>query len=157
MPPQALSSPDLTSRYHSSKLRLCRLCRRNPRLPLSQQAVQALSTLSSPAPASLSQREAQTLSSLSSKPSPPLSQRAVQALSALSSPALASHYHSGRLRLCHLCRSQLEAAQRIEINLEGLTSKMIIYWHEISWIHLLHRSHQHARKKILQTATDTQK
>ena len=34
----------------------------------------------------------------------PLSQRAAHALSSLSSQALTSHYHSGRLRLCRLCR-----------------------------------------------------
>ena len=64
MPPQALSSPALTYHYHRGKLRLCRLCRRNPRLPLSQRAVQALSSVASPR-LPVSQREAQTWSSLS--------------------------------------------------------------------------------------------
>ena len=52
MPPQVLSSPALCSNYQSGRVRLCPLCRRNPRLPLSQRAAQALSSLSSPALAS---------------------------------------------------------------------------------------------------------
>ena len=34
MPPQALSSPALASHYHSGRLRLCRLCRRQPLPPI---------------------------------------------------------------------------------------------------------------------------
>ena len=161
----SLSSQALASHYHSGWLRLCRLCRRkpspptitvggsgfivfvvaSPRLPLSQWVAQALSSLSLASPhLPLSQWVSQALSSLSSqalashyhsgrlrlcrlrrrKPSPPtitvggsgfvvfvvasprlpLSQRPAQALSSLSSQALASHYHSGWLRLCRLCR-----------------------------------------------------
>ena len=148
-----------------------------PHLPLSQLEAQTLSSLSSkPSPPTitasgsgfvdfvvaspclpLSQREAQTLSSLSSKPSPPT-------ITASGSGFVDFVVAGPRLPLSQLeaqtlssCRSQLKAARCIEINLEGLTSKMIIYWHKISWIHLLHRSHQHARNKILQTATETQK
>ena len=108
---QALSSllsPDLASHYHSGRLRLCRLCCRqpspptitagglgfvvfvvaSPRLPLSQWAAQALSSLLSPALASHYHS-----GRLSLCPS-------------LLLPALASHYHSGRLRLCRLCCCQ---------------------------------------------------
>ena len=246
----------LASRYHSGRLRLCRLCRQNPRLPLSQWAAQTLSSLSSkPSPPAITvdgsdfvvfvvktlasrYHSGQALSSLSSKPSPPaitvggsdfvvfvvktlasrchsgrlrlcrlygqnprlpLSQWAAQTLSSLSSkpsppaitvggsgfvvfdvktpspPAitvggsgfvvfvvktLASRYHSGRLRLCRLCRQNPRlprsqwAAQTllslssklpptltvgscpVQRNAVGLTSKLIIYLHKISWVHL---------------------
>ena len=163
-----LSSPAPASHYHSGRLRLCRLrpiCRRqpspftitaggsgfvvfvlfvvaSPRLPLSRQAAQALSSLSYlPSPANASHchsgrlRLCRLCPICRRQPPPPtmtaggsgfvvfvlfavasqrlpLSQRAAQALSSLSylsSPANASHYDSGRLRLCRLrpiCRRQ---------------------------------------------------
>ena len=157
-----LPSPANASHCHSGRLRLCRLCpicRRQPppptitaggsgfvvfvpfvvasqRLPLSQRAAQALSSVSYlPSPANASHchsgrlRLCRLCPICRRQPSPPtitaggssfvvfvlfavasqrlpLSQRAAQALSSssyLSSPANASHYHSGRLRLCRLC------------------------------------------------------
>ena len=143
----SFSSPALASRYHSGKLRRCRPCRRqpspptitagssdvvvlvvaSPRLPLSQREAQTLSSLSSPALAShyhsgklrrcrpcRRQPSPPTITTGSSdvvvlvvaSPRLPLSQREAQTLSSLSSPALASHYHSGKLRRCRPCRRQ---------------------------------------------------
>ena len=143
----SLSSPALASHYHSGKLRRCRPCRRqpspptitagssdvvvlvvaSPRLPLSQREAQTVSSLSSPALAShyhsrklrrcrpcRRQPSAPTITAGSSdgvvlvvaSPRLPLSQPEAQTLSSLSSPALASHYHSGKLRRCRPCRRQ---------------------------------------------------
>ena len=174
MPPEALSSPALASHRHSGRLRLCRLCRRQPSLPtitaggsgfivfvvasprlsLSQWAAQALSSLSSPALAShyhsgrlrlcrLCRRQPSPLTGTAggsgfvvfvvASPRFPLSQRAAQALSSLSSPALASHYHSGRLRLCRLGRrqpSRFPLSQRAAQALSSLSSPALAsHWH----------------------------
>ena len=154
----------LASRYHSGRLRLCRLCRQNPRLPLSQWAAQTLSSLSSkPSPPAitvggsdfvvfvvktlasryhsgrlrlcrlcrqnprlpLSQWAAQTLSSLSSKPSPPAITVGGSDFVVFVVKTLASRYHSGRLRLCRLCRQnpRLPLSQWAAQTLSSLSSK----------------------------------
>ena len=76
MPSEGLSSPALACHYHSGRLRLCRRSRRQPSPPTITAGGSVFVVAS---------------------PRLPLLQRAAQALS---SPALASHYYSGRLRLC---------------------------------------------------------
>ena len=106
-----LSSPALASHYHSGRLRLCRPCRRQPSPPAIIAGGSGFVIL------------------VIASTRLPLSQWAAQALSPLSSPALASPYHSGRLRLCFPCHRQpshhshrLPVSQRAAQALSSLSS-----------------------------------
>ena len=80
--------PALASRYHSGWLRLCGLCGCQP------------------SPPTITAGGSGFVVFVVASPRLPLSQRVAQALWSLWLPALASHYHSGWLRLCGLCGCQ---------------------------------------------------
>ena len=92
--------PALASHYHSRRLRLRRLCRQNPRLPLSQREAQALSALSSLC-LPLSQWEGGSDFTVCRRnPCLPLAQREAQILSSVSPTITAGSCPAHRNKSC---------------------------------------------------------